>query len=287
MKHLFNEAAGYQSRYPNIEVELAGSQTNYQSAGIEAPGLGSTTLRLLSDWIYYLAVGLFSLVNSFFEVTVSMLKQTKLLPYFRFAMVILLAYLFFYQQGENVPLTHTAYTSSNVIGDAFTPKGGDAALLPVFKKAKKKKQDPFASAYINRFAKVAQSEMNKYGIPASIKLAQGLLESNNGKSRLAAENYNHFGLKCFSKSCRKGHCSNHSDDSHKDFFRKYQSPWESWRDHSQFLMGARYKHLQQYDKDYKKWAKGLKRAGYATDKKYDKKLIDLIEQYDLHQFDTI
>lgn len=285
MKHLFNKAGGYQSRYPNIEIEVAGSQTNFQSAGNQAPGLGSATLRLLSDWIYYLAVGLFSLVNSFFEVTVSLLKQTKLLPYFRFAMVLVLVYFAFYTQQESTQITHTAYTTGAKVGDTFTSKGA-SAIIPVNKKPKKK-LDPFATAYIERFSKVAQVEMNKFGIPASIKLAQGLLESSNGKSRLAAENFNHFGLKCFSKSCKKGHCSNHNDDSHKDFFRKYQSAWESWRDHSQFLMGSRYEHLQKYDMDYKKWAKGLKKAGYATDKKYDKKLIDLIEQYDLQRFDTL
>lgn len=283
MKHLLNKAAGYQSRYPNIEVEVAGGQSNFQSAGIDAPGLGSTTLRLLSDWIYYLAVGLFSLVNSFFEVSVSLLKQTKLLPYFRFAMVMVLVYFAFYEQQESTQVIHTAYTTAAAAGDTFTPKGA-SAIIPVSKKPKKK-LDPFATAYIERFSKVAQTEMNKFGIPASIKLAQGLLESSNGKSRLAAENFNHFGLKCFSKSCKKGHCSNHNDDTHKDFFRKYQSAWESWRDHSQFLMGARYEHLQEYNMDYKKWAKGLKKAGYATDKKYDKKLIDLIEQYDLQRFD--
>lgn len=285
MKHLFNKAAGYQSRYPHIEVEVAGGQKNYQTAGsIERPSLGATTLKLLSDWIYHLVAGLFGLINSFFEVLITVLKQTKLLPYFRFGCVILLAYLFFFQEKVSTEITHTAYTVNASGGDIFTPKG--AAIAPLAEKSKKK-IDPFASAYIERFSKVAQSEMQMFGIPASIKLAQGLLESNNGKSRLAAENFNHFGLKCFSKSCKKGHCSNHSDDSHKDFFRKYQSAWESWRDHSQFLMGARYAHLKDYDMNYKKWAKGLKKAGYATDKKYDKKLIDIIEQYDLHRFDTM
>lgn len=285
MKHLFNTTAGYQSRYPNIEVEVAGSQTNYQSAsGVERPSLGTTTLKLLSDWIYHLVAGLFGLVNSCFEVLITILKQTNTLPYFRFGCVILLAYLFFFQQKVSTEIIHTAYAVAADGGDHFTPKG--AAIAPLAAKPKKK-LDPFAEAYIKRFSKVAQTEMHKFGIPASIKLAQGLLESNNGKSRLAAENFNHFGLKCFSRACKKGHCSNHSDDSHKDFFRKYQSAWESWRDHSQFLMGPRYAHLKENNKDYKKWAKGLKKAGYATDKKYDKKLIDLIELYDLHRFDQM
>lgn len=141
-------------------------------------------------------------------------------------------------------------------------------------------------AYIKRFAHVAQSEMDKYGIPASITLAQGLLESNVGESRLSVKNNNHFGMKCFSKSCKKGHCSNFTDDSHKDFFRKYQTAWESYRAHSLMLRGKRYRHLLKLPKtDYKGWARGLKKAGYATDKRYAEKLINLIEDLSLQEYD--
>lgn len=140
--------------------------------------------------------------------------------------------------------------------------------------------------YVARFAKVAQNEMEKYGIPASITLAQGLLESNAGESTLALKNNNHFGIKCFSRSCRKGHCSNHTDDSHKDFFRKYNSAWESYRAHSHLLRADRYKPLYKLPPDdYKRWAHGLKKAGYATDKYYAEKLINLIEELSLHQYD--
>jgi len=148
--------------------------------------------------------------------------------------------------------------------------------------AKRKKQQ----AYVKRFKKVAQAEMEKFGIPASITLAQGLIESNCGESRLATSNNNHFGIKCFSRKCRKGHCSNFTDDSHKDFFRKYKSAWESYRSHSYLLQADRYKPLKKLAKtDYKGWAKGLKKAGYATDKHYAEKLIQLIEDLDLHQYD--
>ena len=141
--------------------------------------------------------------------------------------------------------------------------------------------------YVKRFASVAQAEMEKFGIPASITLAQGLLESQAGQSPLATKHNNHFGIKCFSKKCKKGHCSNFSDDHHKDFFRIYPSAWESYRAHSLFLQKNRYKHLLQLSKsDYQRWAHGLKNAGYATDKRYAEKLIRLIEQLDLHQFDV-
>ncbi|MEL6638783.1 MAG: glucosaminidase domain-containing protein [Bacteroidota bacterium] len=140
--------------------------------------------------------------------------------------------------------------------------------------------------YVQRFAPVAKAEMNKYGIPASITLAQGLLESNVGESRLTKANHNHFGIKCFSRKCRKGHCSNFTDDTHKDFFRIYQSSWESYRAHSIFLQGKRYAPLKDLGTtDYAAWARGLRKAGYATDKRYAEKLIQIIEALELHQYD--
>lgn len=138
-------------------------------------------------------------------------------------------------------------------------------------------------AYIKQFHHVAQAEQQKYGVPASITLAQGMLESENGTSTLAVRNKNHFGIKCFSKGCKKGHCTNHSDDSHKDFFRKYTSNWESFRHHSKVLTGERYRSL--IGKPAKEWIWGLKKRGYATDKRYPQKLRGIIEEYRLVEFD--
>jgi flagellum-specific peptidoglycan hydrolase FlgJ len=147
-------------------------------------------------------------------------------------------------------------------------------------------KDRIVKAYIKKYVTVAVEEMKAYGIPASITLAQGLLESNAGDSRLATDANNHFGIKCFSRSCQKGHCKNYTDDTHKDFFRTYPSIWESYRSHSLFLQRNRYKHLLKLSKkDYKGWAHGLKKAGYATDKRYAYKLISLIETLNLHQYD--
>ena len=140
--------------------------------------------------------------------------------------------------------------------------------------------------YINRFAPVAVAEMRKYGIPASIILAQGLVESNAGASTLAAQANNHFGIKCFSRHCKSGHCVNHKDDTAKDYFVKYNNAWSSFRAHSEFLKKAqRYQHLFK-SRNYKTWANGLERAGYATDKKYAEKLIAVIIRYDLQKYDT-
>lgn len=141
-------------------------------------------------------------------------------------------------------------------------------------------------AYIRRFKDIAVQEHEKFGVPASIKMAQAILESQSGKSRLARQTNNHFGIKCFSRTCKKGHCSNFGDDTHKDFFRNYDSAWESWRAHSNFLMNGKYKSLLKHGNDYKKWARGLKKLGYATAGHYDKKLIDLIERYHLDELDN-
>jgi flagellum-specific peptidoglycan hydrolase FlgJ len=139
--------------------------------------------------------------------------------------------------------------------------------------------------YIAKYSKIAVSEMNKFGVPASISLAQGLIESRAGSSKLAVQNNNHFGMKCFLRNCPKGHCTNHTDDSHKDFFRKFSKPWESWRAHSQMISTGRYAKLKKYGRDYKKWAYGLKSAGYATDRTYAEKLINMIERYKLYKYD--
>lgn len=143
--------------------------------------------------------------------------------------------------------------------------------------------------YVQRFAPVAVAEMRKYGIPASIILAQGLLESDAGQSKLAQKTNNHFGMKCFSSRCKKGHCMNFSDDSHKDFFVKYGNTWGSYRAHSQFLKNSkRYAQLFDLDSaDYKSWARGLAKAGYATDKKYAEKLITLINNLQLNKYDRM
>ncbi|WP_445736410.1 glucosaminidase domain-containing protein [Mariniflexile sp.] len=138
--------------------------------------------------------------------------------------------------------------------------------------------------YIAAFKTVAQEEMRLYGIPASITIAQGILESNSGKGRLSVEANNHFGIKCHDWT---GERIFHDDDADQECFRKYNDAKYSYRDHSLFLsQRSRYAALFKLKKeDYKGWAKELRKAGYATDKKYPDKLIDLIERYGLNQFD--
>lgn len=138
--------------------------------------------------------------------------------------------------------------------------------------------------YIAFFKAEAIHEMKLYGIPASITLAQGILESGSGKGRLAREANNHFGIKCHNW---KGARIYHDDDRKQECFRKYDDPNQSYRDHSLFLVDRkRYANLFKHKPtDYKAWAKGLKKAGYATDPKYPQKLIQLIERYKLHRYD--
>lgn len=140
-------------------------------------------------------------------------------------------------------------------------------------------------SYIDQYKDIAIREMNQYGIPASIKLAQALLESANGNSYLAKEANNHFGIKC--GGIWKGKSIAKDDDNPNDCFRVYDNVEDSYRDHSQFLLRKRYEKLFTLDKnDYKGWAYGLKEAGYATNSRYPELLIDLIERYDLKKFDS-
>jgi hypothetical protein len=139
--------------------------------------------------------------------------------------------------------------------------------------------------YIDRFKNISIEEMNRYGIPASITLAQAILESGTGKSDLAKYANNHFGIKCTKDWKGKGY---YKDDDVKDeCFRVYNNPEESFKDHSQFLKRKRYASLFELDKnDYEGWAKGLKDAGYATNPRYPQLLIGLIEKYNLNQYDS-
>lgn len=141
--------------------------------------------------------------------------------------------------------------------------------------------------YIQRFAMYAVEEMEKYKIPASIKLAQGILETGGGQSRLAKEGKNHFGIKC--KEEWTGKSMKHTDDAPNECFRVYEDPKQSYEDHSLFLAKRKfYVGLFKLNpKDYKAWAHGLKKAGYATNPKYASILIDRIERYKLYEFDHI
>lgn len=139
--------------------------------------------------------------------------------------------------------------------------------------------------YVQRYADLAVEQMKEHRIPASITLAQGLLESGAGMSELARKSNNHFGIKC--GSSWNGRTVRHDDDARRECFRAYSHPRASYEDHSVFLTrGARYAFLFQLDlTDYRGWARGLKKAGYATDPSYANRLITIIEDYELYKYD--
>ena len=159
------------------------------------------------------------------------------------------------------------------------------ALLAVTTASAEGQQKLTREAYILKYKPLAVEQMDIYGIPASIKLAQALFESDNGNSRLAREANNHFGIKC--KSNWTGQTISHTDDAPDECFRKYPSVEESYRDHSEFLdKSARYQDLFKLDPtDYKGWAPGLQKAGYATNPQYAQQLIKIIEDYQLFLLD--
>ncbi|NCD69408.1 glucosaminidase domain-containing protein [Mucilaginibacter agri] len=158
-------------------------------------------------------------------------------------------------------------------------------------KIKQQRQEPTGGfvtyttqQYVDRFKAIAIQEMNLYGIPASITLAQGLFESGTGNGDLARYANNHFGIKCNSEWHGQSYFKD--DDQVNDCFRVYNNPEESFRDHSEFLKRKRYAHLFELDKnDYQGWAQGLKDAGYATNPKYPQLIINIIQKYGLDVYD--
>ena len=148
-----------------------------------------------------------------------------------------------------------------------------------------KGQKSLYERYIDKYSSLAVRQMKEYGIPASITLAQGLFESAAGTSRLAVKGNNHFGIKC--GSGWKGRYMLVNDDAPNEKFRVYRSVEQSYIDHSKFLKGnQRYAFLFRLSRtDYKGWAHGLKKAGYATNPRYAYSLIEIIEKYDLNKYD--
>ena len=175
--------------------------------------------------------------------------------------------------------------SPKTVTERYREQG--AGLYPIPEDTGRFMEFPVASIedYIDTFSEIAQYEMKAYGIPASITLAQGILESGFGRGELTLKTNNHFGIKCHTGW--EGSYALHDDDEAGECFRKYNHPVYSFRDHSLFLTTrSRYAFLFELQQDdYKGWANGLKEAGYATDRQYPQKLISFIERYRLYEFD--
>lgn len=159
-----------------------------------------------------------------------------------------------------------------------------ALILSVIHVSAQIKWNSAYQAYIDQYKDLAIEQMLKYNIPASITLSQGLLESGAGRSWLTKSSNNHFGIKCHGWTGRRVF---HDDDERGECFRAYDNPRQSFEDHSRFLATqSRYARLFNYARtDYKSWARGLKQCGYATNPQYASKLIQIIELYNLNQYD--
>lgn len=206
-------------------------------------------------------------------------------PWFRLALVLLFLYAFFQKDlqfninlgGPNTLSEEAIDASSKLMVGGFpqtvkhfTPKPSAVTL-----------NDEAVKTYINRFKKVAVVEMNKFDIPASIKMGQAILASHAGTNSLAKQYNNHFAITCLEGA----NCESFQVGAQSAMIRTYQSAWESWRNHSQLLSTEKYAPLKAYKKNYKKWAKGLERAGFSQANDYSKQLIQVIEKYQLYQLD--
>jgi flagellum-specific peptidoglycan hydrolase FlgJ len=181
-----------------------------------------------------------------------------------------------------LPVRSNAYAADGTAANLFDNVSIFVAPEKADVKVVKSKQEKCWD-YVRRFVNVARAERQKFGIPVSITLAQGLLESDAGDSRLTRSANNHFGIKTFNRNVPHVVLK---DDTPTDKFKKYNSAWESYRDHSLLLMRAHYGQLQYLSKtDYSGWARGLEKAGYATDKLYAEKLIKIIENLQLYKLD--
>lgn len=193
--------------------------------------------------------------------------------------------------SKSKPKTTTAKkpVAQNASTKSTTPKASDenkGEEVQLEATSNIRTYDDEIKLYVSNFQEIAKNNMKSHGIPASITLAQGILESGAGKGKLAQAANNHFGIKCHTGWT--GESVKHDDDAAQECFRKYNHPSESYRDHSLFLTSrSRYANLFKLDKgDYEAWAKGLKDAGYATDRKYPDKLIGLIERFELYKYDN-
>lgn len=214
--------------------------------------------------------------------------NTRPFPWFRVGLVILFAYVFF---KKDLQFNINMGDDAGILSEESTTSAPSKLMMGGFAKAANyadKKvntvdlNDADVAAYIKRFRKVAIVEMNKFGVPASIKMGQAIIASQAGKNSLAGQFNNHFALTCDGGI----NCEDFQAGNQAAMVKTYASAWESWRNHSQLLSSEPYAHLREYGKSYKKWAKGLEQAGYGNANNYSQQLIQVIERYDLHHLDN-
>ena len=212
---------------------------------------------------------------------------TRPFPWFRVALVLIFIYAFFQKDlqfninlgAPNILSEEEAHSSSKLMVGNFAKEASYTSPKP----STTNLRNEAVKNYIARFKKVAVVEMDKFDIPASIKMGQALLASHAGKNSLAIQYNNHFAITCNDEV----NCENFQVGNTSARVRTYQSAWESWRNHSQLLSNSKYAHLKAYKKNYKKWANGLEGAGFSQANNYSEQLIQVIEQYQLYQLDHL
>ncbi|MEM6320996.1 MAG: glucosaminidase domain-containing protein [Bacteroidota bacterium] len=217
--------------------------------------------------------------------------RTKPFPWFRLALVLLFFYAYFKKDMQfniNMGRGNTSISSekNEAVDGAKLNMGNFARTAnyqPVSKEGSVNLGDEQVQNYVRRFNKVALSEMEKFGIPASIKMGQAILASNAGKNQLAEQFNNHFAITCEGGA----NCKSFATAQQMAMVQHFATAWESWRAHSMLLSSPRYNHLQSYGKDYKKWANGLEAAGYGAKNQYANQLIQVIDRYQLQQLDAM
>ena len=210
-------------------------------------------------------------------------------PWFRVALVLLFVYAFFQKDlqfninlgAPNILSEETTTSASKLMVGGFPQAVKHTATNN--KSNITHLDDKAVEGYINRFKRVAIVEMDKFDIPASIKMGQALLASHAGTNSLASQYNNHFAI-----TCKDGvNCENFQIGNQSAMVKSYQSAWESWRNHSQLLSTSKYAPLKEYKKNYKKWATGLEAAGFSQANNYSEQLIQVIEKYQLYQLDHV
>lgn len=214
--------------------------------------------------------------------------RTKPFPWFRVALALLFVYVFFQKDmrfniNMGAPPSILSQEENGASSKLTMGSFAQTASYSAKKAGQVQLNEVDVAAYIRRFRKVALVEMNKFNIPASIKMGQAILASHAGKNSLAQQYNNHFATTCNGGS----NCENVQIGRQTAMVNTYQSAWESWRSHSQLLSGSNYAHLKEYNKNYKKWAKGLESTGYGNGNNYSQQLIQVIETYQLYQLDNL
>lgn len=213
--------------------------------------------------------------------------NTHPFPWFRLALVLLFLYAFFQKDLQfNINLGGANTLSEEKINPSS--KLMVSGIPRVVKHTAPENitlnlNDKSVEAYINRFKRVAIVEMDKFDIPASIKMGQALLASHAGTNSLAKQYNNHFAITCIDGA----DCESFQVGNQSAMIKKYGSAWESWRNHSQLLSTPKYTTLKNYKKNYKKWASGLEAAGFSQTNNYGEQLIQVIEKYQLYQLDHL